>query len=372
MEPKDAVLVRWFIKLSSWAAASISLAASADFEPLQLAPLLLAIAADAADARFGRSGSSLAAKSALMAIVAVAYPALAPLLASAGFDLAYGGPAAVAALAPIAAAVAAGRGPGAAAAAASAASGAAAAVGAAWLAGRYDASLGRYTAALDAERAARLRLEDAARRLERASAELVGAAERSERARIARDIHDEAGHRLTGALVQLRAARFLSETQPSRAAPMLDSAIGALSEALDSLRETVHDLRPRPESDAAALRRLAAEFRFCPVSLSFDERRFAALREAVREACVGAVRELLTNAARHSQAGAITISIAQEEGGRIRLSYADDGIGASRVREGLGLAGIRSRVEALGGAVTVSGELGFKLYCVIPTGALDA
>lgn len=338
---------------------------------MQLAPLLLAMAADAADARFSRSGRTLAAKSALMAAVAFAYPALAPLLASAAFDLAYGGPAASAAMAALAAAIAAARGPGAASAAALAASGAMAAAGAAWLAKRYDASLGRYAAALDAERAARLRLEEAARRLERASAELVGATERAERARIARDIHDEAGHRLTGALVQLRAARFLAEAEPSRVTPMLDAAIGALAEALESLRETVHDLRPRPESDAAALRRLAAEFRFCPVALSFDGRRFASLPEAVREACVGAVRELLTNAARHSQAAAITISLALEEGGRVRLSYADDGIGASRVREGLGLAGIRSRVEALGGTVTVSGEAGFKLYCIIPTGAQD-
>ncbi|TVQ29021.1 MAG: hypothetical protein EA382_00760, partial [Spirochaetaceae bacterium] len=140
-------------------------------------------------------------------------------------------------------------------------------------------------------------------------------------------------------------------------------------EAVESVRETVHDLRPRAESDAAALRRLVAEFRFCPVDLSIDDRGFGALPGAHREACVAAVRELLTNAARHSRARSISIAI--ESGSRVRLFYRDDGVGASRIREGLGLSGLRRRIESLGGTAAVSGHDGFAVRCVIPLGGGD-
>ncbi len=347
------------MKAAVWIVAAVLLAGSPGFDTAMLLPLLLCIAADVADARYLRSIPSALAKTAVILVLAWYYPSIAVLVASAAFDLALVAPVASIAV-PVAAVAAVVPGDRTVLIMLATVLGAVAG----WIARQHDASRVRHIAATDAERAARYRLEEAQRRLETTSAALVRATERAERTRIAHAIHDDVGHRLTGVLMQLQAARRLVDAQPDRASAMVDTAIAALTAAVESVRETVHDLRPRPESDAAALRRFAAEFRFCPVDVSLDDRAFTALPVAYREVCLAAVRELLTNAARHSGARSITVTI--DVGARVRLVYRDDGIGAGRIREGLGLRGIRHRVEALGGTAAVSGHDGFAVRCMMP------
>lgn len=368
VERSDAERARWGVKVAVWLYAAASLvvlrAVSAGPAPVALVPLLLCVAVDIADARFLRSVASGIIKTVVFLAVAWVHPPLAMLVATAAFDLALLVPvAAVAIPVAVAAAIAPPEH------AVFVAFASALAAGAGWLARRHAESRARLTAATDAERGARYRLEEAQRRLDSASADLVRATERAERTRIAHAIHDDVGHRLTGVLMQLQGARRVIDRQPDRAAGILDTAIGALAEAVESVRETVHDLRPPPESDAVALRRLAAEFRFCPVDLSMDDSRFGALPAGHREACVATVRELLTNAARHSRAQSIAFTI--DGGSRMRLIYRDDGVGSSRIREGLGLSGIRRRIESLGGTIAVSGHDGFAVRCVVPVGGGD-
>lgn len=332
----------------------------ADVLPATTVAMLLAgLAAEVADARFIRSPWFTVAKTGLFVAFAAAFPAFGLLAASAAYDFARRGPAPAAAVPPVVFAsvvapeswVVVGL-----------ASALAAAAG--WVTRAHEAGEAQHYAAIDGERMSRYRLEEAQRRLDRMSGELVRTTERAERARIAQEMHDGVGHRLTGALMQLQAADRLAESQPQRARTMLRTGIEALQAASAAVRETVYDLRPRPESDAAAVRRLAAECRVCPVDLSLDDDAYTALPASHREACVAALRELLTNAARHSRASRISVRI---DGGRgLRLVYRDDGIGVTVVREGLGLRGIRSRAEALGGTVAVSGHDGFAVRCVIP------
>jgi len=359
VERTDVEIARWIVKAAAWIAAAASLASHGHSDYRALAALLLCVAADIADIRFFRTALSAAAKTLIVLGLALVYPEIAIVLASAAFDLTFvASPVivllpvvAIAALVPpdrvavslLVAIVAAVAG---------------------WIARRHDASRIASTAAADAERAARYRLEEARRRLDATSVELVRATERAERTRIAHAIHDEVGHRLTGVLMQLQAAERLVASRPERAAGMLATAVAELSGAIASVRETVHDLRPRPESDAAAIRRLCAEFRFCPVAVSLDDRDYSGLPVEFREACITTVRELLTNAARHSRARSIAIRI--DIGSRLRLVYQDDGVGAATVREGLGLRGVRSRIETLGGTAAISGHDGFAVRCVVP------
>ena len=362
MERSDVEIARWSIKVAAWGVAGAALVTLEQPGYGSLAALLICAAADVADVRFGRSFLSAAIKTLIVFGVALAYPGASLLLAPAAFDLAFAGPllsailpvAAIAATVPLDGALP----------AALAGLVAFAAASAGWIARQYDASRVRSTAATDAERAARYRLEEAQRRLDATSVELVRATERAERTRIAHAIHDEVGHRLTGVLMQVQAAERLVESKPERATAMLATAVGELSGAIVSIRETVHDLRPRPESDAAAMRRLCSEFRFCPVTVSFDDSAYASLPLEHREACIATVRELLTNAARHSGARSITIRI--DAGTRLRLVYRDDGVGATTLYEGLGLRGVRNRMEALGGTAAVSGHDGFVVRCLIP------
>jgi signal transduction histidine kinase len=362
VERTDVEIARWSIKVAVWVVAAAALVSLEQPGYQSLAALLVCVAADVADVRFGRTFLSASVKTLIMFGVALVYPGAALLLASAAFDLAFAAPpiasllpiAAIAATAPLDRAVP----------ALVAALLALVAAVAGWIARRYDASRVSSTAATDAERAARYRLEEAQRRLDKTAAELVRATERAERTRIAHAIHDEVGHRLTGVLMQVQAAGRLVESKPKRCSGMLATAAGELSGAIASIRETVHDLRPRPESDAAAIRRLCSEFRFCPVTVSLNDSAYASLPSDHREACITSIRELLTNAARHSRARSITIRIGT--GKRLHLLYRDDGVGASTIREGIGIRGIRGRIEALGGTVAVSGHDGFVVRCLVP------
>ncbi|TVR62245.1 MAG: hypothetical protein EA426_01990 [Spirochaetaceae bacterium] len=228
-----------------------------------------------------------------------------------------------------------------------------------------ERSESRNLGAFDRERRARYRLLETQRRLDSTSHELIHATERAERTRIAHMIHDNVGHRLTGILIQLRAAEKLHAREPARAGGMLTTAIEALSGTIELVRETVHDLRPRVDSDAMTIRRIVAEYRFCPVELSLDDEMFIALDEDVRELIIANTRELLTNAARHSRATLIQITITVDPK-RVRVVYTDDGIGAATIRDGLGLGGIRSRVVKRGGTITVSGHDGFSVRYIVP------
>ncbi len=363
MKRTDVSIVRLIVKAAIWGATVATLAAGGTAAPATVVLVLTGIAAEIANARFARSVAVTAAKCALFVLCVAFDDSFALLAATAAFDLAFDAVpifaalpvVVVAALVPIelwptfvlCSAVAATTG---------------------WIARRHADSQRVHTLALDRERRSRYHLEETQRRLESTSRELIRATEHAERTRIAHAIHDDAGHRLTGVLMYLRAVRRLVESEPGKSMRMLDTAIEALTETVTSVRETVYDLRPRAPSDAAAIRRLCATFRLCPVDLSLDDVAYSRLDEGYREALLVTIQELLTNATRHSGANLLRLDIHVESDAYLRLVYKDDGVGSQIVREGLGLGGIRHRIEALGGTLALSGHSGFVVRIVLPLG----
>ncbi|HTJ33036.1 MAG TPA: ATP-binding protein [Dactylosporangium sp.] len=99
----------------------------------------------------------------------------------------------------------------------------------------------------------------------------------------------------------------------------------------------------------AGLRRLALE----QAALRRRER----LPEHVEVAVYYVVSEALTNAAKHASASVVRVYIGVD-GGTLRLSIADDGIGGADPARGTGLIGLRDRVEAVGGTLDVSSIAG--------------
>jgi signal transduction histidine kinase len=197
-----------------------------------------------------------------------------------------------------------------------------------------------------AERDARARLE---RTLDRV-AELSAAMERS---RVARDIHDSLGHHLTAIAIQLEKATAFADRDPALAAGALADARGSARDALAEVRRSVHALREEapPFSLRDALADLARDAGEPAVTVTVtgepDRYDTAALTALYRVA-----QEGLTNARRHAQATAVTVSAAFDEAGA-RLVVADDGRGFASPGEGFGLLGMRERVELAGGAVRV-------------------
>ena len=79
-----------------------------------------------------------------------------------------------------------------------------------------------------------------------------------------------------------------------------------------------------------------------------------------------AIREAVTNVVRHAQAHAVELRLVQSNG-TCRFSIADDGRGSKDSIEGNGLAGMRVRIEALGGTMLRDTAAGTCLILTLPT-----
>jgi signal transduction histidine kinase len=114
---------------------------------------------------------------------------------------------------------------------------------------------------------------------------------------------------------------------------------------------------------AAALQAIAARFPF-KVSLDVTDER---LPETVEVAAYYVVAESLTNVAKHADASNATVAVRGGDGS-VLVEVADDGRGASELTGGSGLAGLRDRVEALRGRLSVTSrpEAGTTVRAELP------
>ncbi len=204
-----------------------------------------------------------------------------------------------------------------------------------------------------------------------------------ERNRLAREMHDALGHRLTVAVVQLEGAQRLIPTAPERSASMIEAMRGQLKQALAELRQTVSALRS-PEASSAlngslatAVTHLVQTFQEATglaVELTMPAE-LPLLPEAHRLALYRAAQESLTNVQRHAKAQQARLLIAADAN-HITLTVSDDGQGiGDEVADGrFGLIGLRERAKQLGGALTLGAadEGGAKLIMQLPLPAVEA
>ncbi|RME84743.1 MAG: sensor histidine kinase [Caldilineae bacterium] len=177
-----------------------------------------------------------------------------------------------------------------------------------------------------------------------------------ERGRLAREMHDTVGHRLTVSAVQLEAAQRLITQNPEKAAEMVATVREQILQALAELRETVAALRAPVEEDLSlpvSLERLVQQFREgtgIPVELVLDEA-LPDLDPRQRKAIYRAAQESLTNVQKHARAGRVWVRLEGRED-QVRLEVEDDGVGPATppAAGGFGLRGLRERAAQLGGA----------------------
>lgn len=179
---------------------------------------------------------------------------------------------------------------------------------------------------------------------------LADSARDAERLRMARELHDVAGHKLTAIHLNLRALASdpaFSQRQEIHLAQQLSS------ELLTDIRNVVQALRDSRGLDLeTALRALAAPL----PKLRMDLRIGADVQvndPTLAETLLRLVQESLTNAARHAGANRVSVEISRQ-GERVMLRIEDDGMVKGVMREGNGMAGMRERVEASRGDFRVS------------------
>lgn len=212
--------------------------------------------------------------------------------------------------------------------------------------------------------------------LERLQARMVHQHE-EERNRLWRELHDETAQVLAALNLQLG---VIAERSDATLAPSVGRARTLLGEGIKSIRSVTRDLRPVALDDLGlipAMRALARDFR----DSGAFEIDFAAPAVAMpltsegESALYRSMQEALSNAARHGRPGRVTISLRGDDD-MATLVVADDGCGfpadsTNALRSRGGLAGIRERVTALGGHVTVENapEGGARVSVRVPFGA---
>ena len=175
--------------------------------------------------------------------------------------------------------------------------------------------------------------------------------------RIERSLHDGAQNRLVSVAVLLGAARRMVARDPAGADELLERAQSAAETALAELRTVARGILPPVLADrglAGALSGLAAD---CAVPCRIDVDVPARCAASVEATAYFVVAEALTNIAKHSGAQHATIT-ARGSAGRLVLRVEDDGRGGADAEGGSGLTGIRRRIAAHDGDLTLTSPPG--------------
>jgi signal transduction histidine kinase len=205
-----------------------------------------------------------------------------------------------------------------------------------------------------------LELQEAHRQLQEYASQAEDLAIQQERNRLAREMHDTLGHRLTVSSVQLQAVQRILPSAPDRAALMVDAVLEEIREGLSELRRTVATLRAPVEADLAlkpALKRLAGSFEEATgiaVHLTVPDD-LPELAPNQRHALYRGAQEGLTNIQKHADAGDAWIELSRHNG-VVTLLVRDNGVGlmsSDSDATGFGLPGLRERAAQLGGQLTV-------------------
>ena len=177
-----------------------------------------------------------------------------------------------------------------------------------------------------------------------------------DRDRIARDLHDLVIQRLFAAGLSIQSLRRF--TNDSVALDRINAVTTELDDTIRELRDTIYSLRGMAQDAGTLSNRILTVIKEGAASLSYAPRiRLsgpidAPLTDDLSSSLLAVISEGLSNAARHSQASAIDISV-DADTDRIKLVIADNGCGFSKPIRRSGLDNLRERAALLGGKFSV-------------------
>ncbi|MFE4971996.1 sensor histidine kinase [Kitasatospora sp. NPDC056651] len=195
-------------------------------------------------------------------------------------------------------------------------------------------------------------------------------AQAAELRRIERDLHDGAQARLVAVSLRLGAVAALIDRDPEQAKRVVTDAQDNVTQALQELRDLVRGIHPPVLAErglAEGVRALALDV---PLEVEVRTELPGRAEAPVESAVYFAVSEALTNAVKHGDARHATVRLAHA-GGLLRAEVTDDGGGGADPARGSGLRGIRRRLAAFDGTLTLTSPPGgptrliMELPCVL-------
>ena len=186
-------------------------------------------------------------------------------------------------------------------------------------------------------------------------------AQEEERARVARDLHDEVNQSLTGLLLRLEAAR---EAAPPELESELADTKALANQAMTELLSLARQLRPTALDDLGLVAAIGGQVEQLSRG-EIDARLkvegdFSDLGDDQQLVVYRVAQEALNNAARHSEAGRVEVRLRREPSGGVVLEVSDDGRGFAfdESQRGLGIGGMRERALLVGAELTIESRPG--------------
>ena len=207
-------------------------------------------------------------------------------------------------------------------------------------------------------------------------------AQLSERNRIAREIHDNVGHTLSRAILQMGALLAIHKEEPVHSE--LEGVRQTLDDAMNSIRSSVHDLHDDSIDVRSNIIQLCEPLKdkydlHLDIDIGDDTPR------PVKYAIIGITKECISNIIKHSTNTDVDIRLNEhpsiyqliihdynQEGksydsaSASNSSAASDTASASINEPGMGLENIRGRVESVNGTLHITTENGFRIFISIP------
>jgi two-component system, NarL family, sensor histidine kinase UhpB len=186
-------------------------------------------------------------------------------------------------------------------------------------------------------------------------------AQEQERARVARDLHDEVNQSLTGLLLRLEAA---SEAAPPQLEAELAETKTLANQAMRELLSLARQLRPTALDDLGLVAAIVGQVEQLErgeiEAELITDGEFADLGNDPQLVVYRVAQEALSNAARHSEAKHLMVRLTRHLDGGVELTVADDGRGFAfeQAERGLGIVGMRERALLVGGELTIESRPG--------------
>lgn len=196
----------------------------------------------------------------------------------------------------------------------------------------------------------------------------------NERNRISKDIHDNIGHLLSRSLLQIGALLTVTHEEVTKEGlSMLKSSI---SEGMDSIRNSIHNMYEESIDLYTAIDVLVKEFNYCTIDFEYDIN--SSPDTKLKYAFIAIVKEALNNIIKHSKATKVLVNL-REHPAMYQLIISDNGemeeskkLKLTRLfenqiyYEGIGIQNITDRVKGFQGNINISLEKGFKIFITIP------
>ncbi|SUV07318.1 two-component sensor histidine kinase [Priestia megaterium] len=191
-----------------------------------------------------------------------------------------------------------------------------------------------------------------------------------ERNRLSQEIHDKIGHSMTGALIQMEAAKHVMKQDEEKSLSLLQNAITISKEGIEEIRLTLKSIKPPAEQiGISRLKLFIGEFEAkhsiaMPLVYKGNLDLITPLQwKIIHEN----ITEAITNALKYAEATMISIEL-HVLNKMVKVEVKDNGKGAHLFQKGLGIAGMEERAASINGTVIVDGTNGFSVTTLLPIG----